>query len=130
MSDGNFNNTKTNYVTSVYLSLRSQNWYLIVTKTSDPFPFSRSRFLFVHQEMFEKTASITPLGPLDFLAASLAERKIFLDMKLARRYYELTFLRFLVSCSSEFSFKFDGVILHGSVDGATLAVINKKTKIV
>ena len=47
-------------------------------------------------------------------------------MKLACRYYELTFLRFLVSFASEFSSKLDGVILPGSADGATLAVINKK----
>ena len=49
-------------------------------------------------------------------------------MKLDRRYYELTFLRFLVSFASEFSCKLDGVILPGWVDGATLAVIAKKNK--
>ena len=47
-------------------------------------------------------------------------------MKLACRYYELTFLRFLVSFASEFSSKLDGVILPGSADGAALVVTNKK----
>ena len=66
-------------------------------KTSDPFPFPRSPVFFVHQEIFEKTPSVVPLGPLDFLAASFAELKNFLDMKLDHhRYYEL-FLRFLVT---------------------------------
>ena len=125
-SDGNVNKTKTNYVTSVYLSLRM---ILNSKKNSDPFPFPRSRVFFVHQEIFEKPASVVPLGPLDFLAASFAELKIFLDMKLDhRRYYEHPSCIFLVSFTSEFWSKLDGVILPGSVDDEALPVLTKKNR--
>ena len=73
-SDGNVNQSKTNYVTSVYLSLRM---VLNCKKTSDPFPFPRSLVFFAHQEICEKTASVVPLGPLHFLATSFAELKGF-----------------------------------------------------
>ena len=86
--DGNVSKTKTNYVTSVYLSLRMVP---NCKKTSHPFCFPRSRVFFVHHKIFEKTASVVPLGPLDILAASFAKLKLFLNMKLDHhRYYELS----------------------------------------
>ena len=125
-SDGNVNKTKTNYVTSVYLSLRM---ILNSKKNFDPFLFPRSRVFFAHQEIFEKPASVVPLGPLDFLAASFAELNIFLDMKLDHhRYYELSSCVFLVSFTSEFSSKLDCVVLPGSVDDAALPVLTKKNR--
>ena len=126
-SDGNVNKTKTNYVTSVYLSLRM---ILNCKKKSDPFPFPRSRVFFVHQEIFEKTASVVSLGPLTWFSSCFFGRA-----KKFSRYEAWSssllwtlFLRFLVSFISEFSSKLDGVILPGSVDDAALPVLTKKNR--
>ena len=81
------------------------------------------------KKFLEKAASVAPLGPFDFLAASIAELEIFLDMKLDHhRYYELSSCVFLVSFTSEFSSKLDCVVLPGSVDDAALPVLTKKNR--
>ena len=81
------------------------------------------------KKFLKKTASVAPLGPLDFLAANIAELEIFLDMKLDHhRYYELSSCVFLVSFTSEFSAKLDCVVLPGLVDDAALPVLTKKNR--
>ena len=63
------------------------NW----KKTRDPFIFLHSGVFFVHEGIFEKTASVVRLRPRAFLTSSFAELKFFLDMKLDHhRYYKLS----------------------------------------
>ena len=125
-SNGINNKTKTNYVTSVYLSLRK---VFNCKKTSDPFPFPRSRVFFVHQEIFEKDCICPSSWATWFSSCFYCRARNFswYEAWSSSLLWALV-LRFFVSFTSEFSSKLDGVILSGSVDDAALPNITKKNR--
>ena len=125
-SNGINKKTETNYVTSVYLSLRK---VFNCKKTSDPFPFPRSRVFFVHQEIFEKDCICRSSWATWFSSCFYCRARNFswYEAWSSSLLWALV-LRFFVSFTSEFSSKLDGVILSGSVDDAALPVITKKNR--